>query len=94
MRAILNYDVTLYLKKCLSRMLGVTLGVLPLFFLNKLFATGSLRFILTLTVSEVWLIITVYLIGMERDERTSIRKYLRSAYFSAKTRLGVARQQS
>ncbi|MDP3115401.1 MAG: hypothetical protein Q8M98_11630 [Candidatus Cloacimonadaceae bacterium] len=89
MRVILDYDVPLYLKRCFSRMLVVTLCMLPLLAINKLLVSGASRFFITLVASEIWLVFMVYLIGMERDERTGMRKYLLSISQTIKIRIGV-----
>lgn len=64
-------DLTImgYVRKTLLPVLGVTLALLPAMYLDSLLPDDNRGFLLSLCLSAVWVILTVYCVGMKKGER-------------------------
>lgn len=64
-------DLTImgYVRKTLLPVLGVTLALLPAMYLDSLLPDDNRGFLLSLCLSAVWVILTVYCVGMKKEER-------------------------
>ena len=76
----INFNVRYFMKISYLRILYVLVFVSPLFVIRNLFQDGLNRFLLLSIFSVIWLLITVYYIGLGENEKGQInvilRKYL------------------
>ncbi|HBT85783.1 MAG TPA: hypothetical protein DEB12_07745 [Porphyromonadaceae bacterium] len=70
---IVAFDSFFFIKTSYFRVLLVIISVLPLFYLINFFEEGITRFILMFMVSIAYLIASIYLIGLDKDERNKIK---------------------
>jgi len=81
LRKILHFDVTLYLKKSIIKIFFVSISVLPLFIIRSFFEAGLFRFVFMTCLAVIFVLFTVYLFGIEQNERNII-KQLKHKFFN------------
>ncbi|MDD2228131.1 MAG: hypothetical protein PHY48_01820 [Candidatus Cloacimonetes bacterium] len=79
LRLVLQYDVKLFIREYLSRMLLISILLLPLFLLRSVMADGVVRFFLLATLAEAWLLVLVFAVGMEKAERQKVLGFVNQA---------------
>lgn len=72
LRKIIRFDTVFFLKTSYLRILYVSLSITPLFFLTIYFNEGMLRFISSSTLSVIYLIISIFIFGLDKKEKTKI----------------------
>jgi O-antigen/teichoic acid export membrane protein len=80
LKIIINFDVRTFFIEAYAKMILVVLAVLPLFGIHFLFNTSLTRFLLTTVGSEIWLIIVVFMIGLNKIERQSAVLFLSNIF--------------
>lgn len=70
---IINFDNWSFIKTAYLKVFYVTMCILPLFYLIKLFEQSFIRFIASLIVSTVLLSASIYLVGLDKLEKKKIR---------------------
>jgi Na+-driven multidrug efflux pump len=86
-KQLIHFDLGLLYRKAYIKMILVVLSVLPLFLITPIFESNMARFIGITLISVPWLLAAIYLIGMEKNEREIIIKYVR------KLTLGMPRRK-
>ena len=87
LKIILNFNIEFFIKKAFFKMMLVSIFVSPLFIIRDFFDAGLLRFLCMGTLSIVWLLAAVYIIGIERNETaliSSFFKKIKETYFKKK----------
>jgi len=79
LKVIINYDILEFIKKVVMKAIIITLIISPLFLIHFFFPEGLLRFLCVSILAEVILFTSIYFIGLEKDERVSIKKYINLA---------------
>lgn len=85
MRYVLNYDVKEFLSKSISKILGVSMLQIPVFYLASVLTPGVPRFFIICILSEMVLFASVYFIGLNKYEKETIIGHVKqftSKYFS------------
>jgi len=77
LKKLINFDIVFLLKTSYFRITIVFLAILPLFFVKFFFIESFLRFLLSSIISVSCLIITIFLIGLENNERDVVRNMIR-----------------
>jgi O-antigen/teichoic acid export membrane protein len=72
LKCLLNFDIEFLIKTAYTRIIYICILILPLYFLHGLFQESLWRFILSTSVSVCWLLIVVYLFGMDTNEKIII----------------------
>lgn len=91
LKTLLNYNSLEFLTKSTLRILLVCSLQIPVFLTIRMFYPGYIRFISFSLISELLLCISIYLIGMNPQERRSIMGYLKEGYtrFSGNTSIST-----
>lgn len=76
LRVVLQYDVILFIREYLSRMVLITILLLPLFLLRYLIAGRVPRFFIISFIAEAWLVVLALLVGMGKTERLKVLGYV------------------
>ena len=73
---LLNFNVKNFIHTSYLRILYVAISVIPLFFLNDLLVEGFPRFIIISTISIIWLLFSIYFLGINRVERSRLNSFV------------------
>jgi len=76
LKVIINYDVLEFIKKVVLKAIIITIIISPLFAIQFIVPEGVLRFFCVSLLAEVILFASIYFIGLEKDERIGINKYI------------------
>jgi O-antigen/teichoic acid export membrane protein len=78
LKRLIQFDVREFFYRAYLKMILVSAAMIPLFFIRDIFASNIWRFLGLSTVSVGWLLATIYLIGMEREEKEAVTGYIRT----------------
>ena len=76
LKVIINYDILEFIKKVVIKANIITIIISPLFAIQFIVPEGALRFFCISLLAEVVLFVSIYFIGLEKDERIGINKYI------------------
>lgn len=76
LKKIINFNVIFFLKTAYLKLFYVLVLILPLFFIRNFFSTGFSRFILFSIFTMCWLLISIYIAGIENKEREIIKQII------------------
>jgi O-antigen/teichoic acid export membrane protein len=80
LKKLIRFDVKGFLKKSYLKILYVILCVSPLFLIRNLFQDSITRFILISSLSVMWFLFMVYLVGIENKEKELLLSELKKVY--------------
>jgi O-antigen/teichoic acid export membrane protein len=80
LKVVLKYDSLKFLSKSTIRILLVCLFQVPVFMIMSKFNSGLSRFVIATLISEVTLIVSIILVGMNREERAYLSKVIALAH--------------
>ena len=76
LKRIINFNVQYFLKVAFVPAIYVTLSILPLFYLHSLFKEGILRFIVFSIFTCIWLLTSIYLLGIQMKEQKLLQQII------------------
>jgi O-antigen/teichoic acid export membrane protein len=76
LKRIIKYDISFFIKTACFKMINVSIFLIPLFILKDLFQPSLYRFILIIFSSFIWLFVIVYFVGLNNNERYTIKRYV------------------
>jgi len=76
LKVILDYDIKKYIKRVILKAFIIIIIVLPLFAFQFAIKESFLRFISISLLAEIVLCSSIYFVGLEKDERIGINKYV------------------
>jgi len=76
LKVIINYDILEFIKKVVLKAIIITIIISPLFAIQFIVPEGILRFFCVSLLAEVILFVSIYFIGLEKEERIGINKYI------------------
>lgn len=86
LKKLINFDVKTFMKIAYLKILYVIVLIAPLFFIHNLYPESTTaRFLLLSSVSVMWLFITVYIVGINKNERELIVSTISNFYTKYKT---------
>lgn len=74
LRNIINFNIQLFLKQSYLKIVKVSILVAPLFLIRDLFPSGFLRFILFSAFAVCWLLVAIYIAGIEKNEKDKLNQ--------------------
>jgi len=74
LKKIINFDVVYLIKTSYLRVSFVVVSILPFFLIKNLFTPSLIRFILISTISIIFSLLMIYLIGFEHKEKILVSK--------------------
>jgi len=77
LKIIINFDVIFFLKTSYMRVFFVAVMSSPLFFIHSLYTSNMNRFILSTILATAWLILSIYLVGLERKEKNMLHRLIK-----------------
>jgi O-antigen/teichoic acid export membrane protein len=80
LKRLIRFDVKQFIRISYLRILYVILALSPLFALRSLYPDGVRRCLVLCPTAVVWLLASVYLVGLERSERAAIRLKLKYVF--------------
>ena len=85
LKIIVNFNVLKLLKVSYLKILYVSLSTFPLFYINDFIDPGFARFTCSVFLSVLYILVSIYLLGIEKRER-EILKYRLSLLFKSQNR--------
>jgi O-antigen/teichoic acid export membrane protein len=76
-KLILKFNLKVFFRKGLLRMLMVVIVTLPVFLIKDFFEPSLMRFFFISGLCVLWLVSAIYYVGIESDERNIIKMQLR-----------------
>lgn len=80
MSKLTSFSLKQYLIKTISRVVGVTVFISPLYFLRLLFSDSLLGVIIFSILTLVITLLIIYFVGLELSERIIVRRYANKSY--------------
>ncbi len=80
LKTLINLDIKRLYRTSYLSIFNVAVCVCPLFFIKTLFEQGLPRFVLLLFAAVIWLVFVIWLVGMGRNERLTIKSGITQAY--------------
>jgi len=85
LKILIDFDVKYLLTKSYLKILYVVACLLPVVYAHSYFQAGLSRFLIFSSLSVLWLITTIYLVGLEKVEKTAVINgvmLVKNKYFS------------
>lgn len=77
LKRIINFNIIAFFKGAYLKMILVCLTLAPLFFISLIFSSSVARFLSITVVSEIWLFLGVFFLGMNESERKFVLVFLK-----------------
>ena len=77
LKVIINFDIIYFLRTSYMRVFFVAVISSPLFFIHSLYPSNLNRFILSTIFATAWLILSIYLVGLERKEKNILHRLIK-----------------
>ncbi|MCE1167029.1 MAG: hypothetical protein LWX70_02930 [Sphingobacteriia bacterium] len=78
LKRVINFDVHFLLKNSYCKIVMVFLTTIPLFFISKIFDVNIGSFAIIILASSLWLIASIFLLGLERKEKAVLFDFVSS----------------
>ncbi len=78
LKRLIQFDVKEFFFRAYLKMILVASVMVPFFFVRDVFASNIWRFFGLSLVSGLWLLVMIYLLGMEREEKRGMMGYIRT----------------
>lgn len=80
LKKIINFDVKYFLKRAYLPAIYVSFSILPLFYLHSLFSVGIFRFIVFSIFTVIWLLISIYFLGIDANEKNMLNQLIMAGF--------------
>ena len=80
LRILIKFDNIFFIKTSYMRVFFVILLLSPIFFIHSFFAANMNRFILSVIFASNWLIISIYLVGLDKKEKNILHQLIKQTF--------------
>ena len=80
LRILIKFDNIFFIKTSYMRVFFVILLLSPIFFIHSFFAANMNRFILSVIFASIWLIISIYLVGLDKKEKNILHQLIKQTF--------------